>query len=200
MQAINDLNDIVGENDNLLIFYAGHGSRLESGKNETGYWLPSNAELPPRNTFWVPNEFVTGHLARIKAKRVLVVADSCYAGLLSSEPSFLLVGNDRPQYSNAEFLKLKLAKRSRLLLSSGGDSPVLDGGAGSHSVFARAFLDALEQNAGVMGGPDLFLKVRDQVQTAAARMNFSQTPEFKTIKSAGHEVGDFFFVPVALRG
>jgi hypothetical protein len=199
MQAINDLNDIVGENDNLLIFYAGHGSRLESGKNETGYWLPSNAEQPPRNTFWVPNEFVTGHLARIKAKRVLVVADSCYAGLLSTEPSFLLVGDNAPQYTNPQFLKLKLTKRSRLLLSSGGDSPVLDGGAGSHSVFARAFLDALDANAGVMGGPDLFLKIRDQVRAAAARANFSQTPEFKTIKAAGHEVGDFFFVPLGMR-
>ena len=200
MKAINDLNDVVGEEDNLLIFYAGHGSRLESGKNETGYWLPSNAERPPRNTFWVPNEFVTGHLARIKAKRVLVVADSCYAGLLSSEPSFLLMGDNAPSYSNPDFLKLKLAKRSRLLLSSGGDSPVLDGGAGTHSVFARAFLDALDANAGVMGGPDLFLRIRDQVHAAAARVNFPQTPEFKTIKSAGHEVGDFFFVPLDVRG
>jgi len=198
MQAINDLNEIVEENDNLLIFYAGHGTRLSSGKREAGYWLPSNAEKPPRDTFWVPNEFVTGHLARIQAKRVLVVADSCYAGLLSSEPSFLLVGG-APQYSNPEFFRLKLTKRSRLLLSSGGDSPVLDGGAGNHSVFARAFLDAIEANAGILAAPDLFLRVRDQVHDAAARLDFSQTPEFKTIKAAGHEVGDFFFVPLGMR-
>jgi hypothetical protein len=109
------------------------------------------------------------------------------------------VGNNTPQYSNPDFLKLKLAKRSRLLLSSGGDSPVLDGGAGNHSVFARAFLDALDTNGGVMGGPDLFLKIRDRVHSAAARANFAQTPEFKTIKAAGHEVGDFFFVPLGMR-
>jgi uncharacterized coiled-coil protein SlyX len=186
MKAINDLYDVVGEEDNLLLFYAGHGNRLTT-------------EAPPRNTFWVANEFVTGHLSRIRAKRVLVVADSCYAGLLSAEPSFLMVGDSGPQYSNMEFLKFKLGKRSRLLLSSGGDQPVLDEGGGQHSVFAKAFLDELEKNDRLLPSPELFLRLRDQVEERAAAIKFEQTPEFKTIKSAGHEVGDFFFVPVATR-
>jgi uncharacterized protein len=198
MRAINDRNEILGENDNLLLFYAGHGSRLTTGELESGYWLPFNAELPPRNTFWVPNEFVTGHLSRLQAKRVLVVADSCYAGLLSAEPSFLLLGNDARQFSNPELVRMKLDKRSRLLLTSGGDRPVLDGGGGRHSVFARAFLDALENNDGIMAGPELFLRIRDRVQEGAAALDFEQRPEFKTIRSAGHEVGDFFFVPLEL--
>jgi uncharacterized coiled-coil protein SlyX len=199
MKAINDLYDVVGEEDNLLLFYAGHGNRLTTGGAEIGYWLPANAEAPPRNTFWVANEFVTGHLSRIRAKRVLVVADSCYAGLLSAEPSFLMVGDSGPQYSDMEFLKFKLGKRSRLLLSSGGDQPVLDEGGGQHSVFAKAFLDELEKNDRLLPSPELFLRLRDQVEERAAAIKFEQTPEFKTIKSAGHEVGDFFFVPVATR-
>ena len=199
MRAINDLYDIVGEDDNLLIFYAGHGSRLTTGDVEVGYWLPSNAERPPRNTYWVANEFVTGHLSRIKAKRVLIVADSCYAGLLSTEPSFLLLGDDGPQYSNKDFLRFKLTKRSRLLLSSGGDRPVLDGSGNGHSVFANAFLDELEANTTLLPGPQLFLRIQDRVRAAAAEVDFDQRPEFKTIKAAGHEVGDFFFVPAELR-
>lgn len=195
MQAINDLSEILTENDNLLLFYAGHGSRLQAGSVETGYWLPRNAERPPRNTYWVPNQFVTGHLARLKAKRVLVVADSCYAGLLSGEPSMLLLGANAPQYSNAEFLQFKLSKRSRLLLSSGGDRPVLDAGGDGHSVFARAFLDELESNAGLLASPELFLRIRDRVEQSALRSGFEQRPALKTIKAAGHEVGDFFFVP-----
>jgi len=196
MRAINDLYEVIGEEDNLLLFYAGHGNRLTTGGAEIGYWLPSNAEAPPRNTFWVANEFVTGHLSRIRAKRVLVVADSCYAGLLSTEPSFLLVGDDGPQYSNMDFLRFKLGKRSRLLLSSGGDQPVLDEGGGDHSVFARAFLDELEQNDRLLPSPELFLRIRSRVAERAAEMAFEQNPEFKTIKAAGHEVGDFFFVPI----
>lgn len=199
MRAINDLYEIVGPEDNLLIFYAGHGNRLDTGGTEIGYWLPANAERPPRNTFWVANEFVTGHLSRIKAKRVLVVADSCYAGLLSREPSFLLLGDDAPSYENMDFLRFKLDKRARLLLSSGGDSPVLDEGGDGHSVFAKAFFDELEQNHALLSSPELFLHVRDKVERSAEHLAFRQAPEFKTIKAAGHEVGDFFFVPSDLR-
>ena len=199
METINDLYEIVGENDNLLLFYAGHGNRLQAGGNETGYWLPSNADAPPRNSFWVPNEFVSGHLSRLKAKRVLVVADSCYAGLLSAEPSFLLLGDNAPSYSNRDFLQFKLSKRARLLLASGGDRPVLDGGGSGHSVFARAFLDELENNDGLLAAPELYVRVKDRVTEAARTYDFEQVPDFKTIKSAGHEVGDFFFVPQASR-
>jgi len=196
MQAVNDLNDVLNEEDNLLIFYAGHGSRLQTGQIETGYWLPVNADPPPTDTFWVSNEAITRHLARLKAKRILVVADSCYAGLLSDAPGFIL-GGEQQSY-DADYLRYKLPKRARLLLSSGGDSPVLDnlGGQG-HSIFARAFLDVLESNDRIIAGPDLFIQVRDMVSSGARAVEFNQEPEFKAIKGAGHEVGDFFFVPVA---
>lgn len=197
MEAINDLYELVGENDNLLLFYAGHGNRLSTGAKEIGYWLPANAEQPPRDTYWVSNEFVSGHLSRLKARRVLVVADSCYAGLLSGEPSFLLLGDKSPDYSNPEFLAFKLDKRARLLLSSGGDKPVLDSGGNGHSVFARAFLDELEANTTLIGAPELYTRIRNRVEQAAARQSFNQKPDFKTIKAAGHEIGDFFFVPKA---
>lgn len=193
LKAINDLNSVLKPEDNLLIYYAGHGARLQSGKNEAGYWLPVNADAPPKDTFWVPNEQITGHLGRLPAKRVLVVADSCYAGLLSTDPSYLFL-NDKVTYSK-DYIKFKLPKRARLLLASGGDKPVLDEGSGGNSVFARAFLDELENNQGILSSPELFSRIRKRVEIAAQKNKFVQTPEFKSIKGAGHEVGDFFFVP-----
>ncbi|HEY0939145.1 MAG TPA: caspase family protein [Steroidobacter sp.] len=193
LKALNDLNSVLKPEDNLLIYYAGHGARLQSGKNEAGYWLPVNADAPPKDTFWVPNEQITGHLGRLPARRVLVVADSCYAGLLSTDPSYLFL-NDKVTYSQ-DYIKFKLPKRSRLLLASGGDKPVLDEGSGGNSVFARAFLDELENNQGILSSPELFSRIRKRVEVAAQKNKFVQTPEFKSIKGAGHEVGDFFFVP-----
>ncbi len=192
MKAINQLNDAIGDDDNLLIFYAGHGSRIKSGEFEAGYWLPRNANTPPDDTFWVSNEFVTRHLARLKAKRIMVVADSCYAGLLSTSPGYLFM-SEKANYSE-EYIRYKLPKRSRLLLSSGGDMPVLDNQGQGHSVFARAFLDVLEQSSGILSGPELFLKIKNQVTNKAESVGFQQIPEFKPIKGAGHEIGDFFFV------
>lgn len=195
MQAVNDLNSVLGEKDNLLIFYAGHGSRVQSPNYESGYWLPVNANQPPNDSNWVSSEFITRHLARIKAKRVLVVADSCYSGLLSTAPNHLFFDGDNNQ--SAEYLRYKLAKRSRLLLSSGGDKPVLDNAGAGHSVFARAFLNVLDKNTNIISAPQIFSALRDQVTEQAAKIGEEQIPEFKAIKGAGHEVGDFFFVPNA---
>jgi len=193
LKTINDLNSVLKPEDNVLIYYAGHGARLNAGRIENGYWLPVNADAPPKDTFWIPTEQITGHLSRLVARRVLVVADSCYAGLLSTDPGYLFL-NDKVGYSK-DYIKYKLPKRARLLLSSGGDAPVLDEGSGGNSVFARAFLDELEANTGILSSPELFSRLRKRVEVAAARNKFVQKPEFKSIKGAGHEVGDFFFVP-----
>jgi len=193
MEAINDISEQLTEDDNLLIYYAGHGARLQSGATESGYWLPTNAEASPRDTYWVANEFVTRHLSRFKARRVLVVADSCYSGLLSSAPGFLMMG-ENGNYTK-DYIKYKASKRSRLLLTSGGDQPILDGVGGNNSVFTKAFVDVLQSNNEIMTGPQLFMEVRKRVVSAAKAVDFEQNPEYKTIKGAGHEVGDFFFVP-----
>jgi uncharacterized caspase-like protein len=197
LKALNDLNDVLKSDDNLLIYYAGHGARLQSAFDTAGYWLPVNSEAPPKDTFWVPNEQITAHLARLAAKRVLVVADSCYAGLLSTDPSYLFAGSSGGY--TKEYIAYKLPKRSRLLISSGGDEPVLDNGGGGNSVFAQAFIGELESNQGILAAPELFTRISKRVETDAAQNKFVQKPEFKSIKGAGHEVGDFFFVPKDLK-
>jgi len=195
MHAINDLNQELDEDDNLLIYYAGHGSRMQMGDIQAGYWLPVNADPPPRDTHWIANEAITRHLGRLSAKRILVVADSCYAGLLSDAPDYLfLAGGDDPAYS-AEFLRYKLSKSSRLMISSGGDYPVLDNFGNGNSVFARAFIDVLQDNDKVLSGPELFSRLKPLVEDQSTKAGYKQVPSFKTIKIAGNEAGDFFFVP-----
>jgi hypothetical protein len=85
------------------------------------------------------------------------------------------------------------------LISSGGDQPVLDAGGGGNSVFARAFITVLEANQGILAAPELFSRITERVAASALQNKFVQKPEFKSIKGAGHEVGDFFFVPKDLK-
>jgi hypothetical protein len=192
MRAVVDLNETLKADDNLLIYFSGRGSRLQSGPSETGYWLPVNADRPPDDTQWVPNDFITRHLGRIVAKRVLVISDSSYSDLLASEPGLLMVGEG--QYGD-DYIRYKLPKRSRLLLSSGGDEPLLDASGNENSVFARALLETLEENDQVLTAPELFLRLRTRIQPSGAASDETREPDLKAIKAAGHEVGDFFFVP-----
>jgi hypothetical protein len=189
LHAVNELNETLKENDNLLIYYAGHGNRKQSGNYETGYWLPVNAEPPPNDTYWVPTEQVSGHLARLKAKRILVVADSSFSGLLADNPAFLLVSSRENLLSDA-YIQLRFPNKSRLLLASGRDSPLASNASGDSSVFTGAFIAALQSNHGVLTAPALFLNMLDYLDEGDQTMD----PEFKAIKRAGDEVGDFFFV------
>jgi hypothetical protein len=192
MRTINQLNERLDENDNLLIYFSGYGSRLASGSQQVGYWLPTNAEPSPNDTLWVPNDFVSRHLGRIDARRVLVIADSCFAGLLGDDPGYVMVGEGN--YTD-EYIEWKMPKRSRLVISSGGDYPIVEDAAGLNSVFARALLETLESNQQVLTAPELFLRIRSLVRRAAGEARVVPDPELKALKDAGHEVGDFFFVP-----
>jgi hypothetical protein len=87
---------------------------------------------------------------------------------------------------------MKLAtRRARVVLTSGGIEPVSDaGGRNEHSVFASALIEALNDNTGVLEGHELFTLIRRPVA-----VNSDQIPEYSDIKKAGHDGGDFLFIP-----
>lgn len=166
--------------DNLLIYYAGHGWLDEDA--DEGYWLPVDA-TEDSSINWIPNATLTSSFKAIRAKHVLVVADSCYSGKLTRG---IKVRATQPP----DYIARMAEKRARMVISSGGLEPVLDGGRGKHSVFAGAFLDALRENDGVIDTTSLFSKIRRDVMLHA-----EQTPELADIRKSGHEGGDFLFVP-----
>ena len=166
------------DRDNLLVYYAGHGYFDEEAQR--GYWLPVNAR-PDSTAQWVSNATITDQLKTIRAKHIMVVADSCYSGALTRG---IKIGIRTQSY-----FATMARKRARTVLTSGGLEPVADGGGGKHSVFAKAFLAALQGNTEVMDGTQLFQKLRRPVM-----VNAPQTPQYSDIRFAGHDGGDFLFV------
>lgn len=196
MQALYKLNSVITEGDNLLIYYAGHGSRRQTASFEAGYWLPVNAHRPPDPTFWIPTEEVSRYLGTSRAQRILLLADSCYAGILEDDPRGRLhIRDDRAFFLSVGFVDRGFDRKSRLLVSSGGDRPVLDDSGDGHSVFASALISVLEANDQLLTTPALFLDLQEMVKESAARQEFRQEPELKSISKAGHAMGDFYFVP-----
>ena len=182
--ALSDLRKSVRSDDNVLIYYAGHGYLDDVTKR--GYWLPVDAA--ENNTAnWVSTADVIDTLSGIPARHGLVIADSCFSGAL------LRAAGRRPGATTPELLQRLLEKRSRTVLTSGGLEPVVDGGRGigrtRHSVFAAAFLAALRANPDVLEAERLFLELRDRVT-----LNADQTPQYAPIRNAGHEGGDFIFL------
>ncbi len=176
--ALATLRRTLTAKDNLLIYYAGHGWYDEGA--ERGYWLPVDA-VADNQSHWISNADVTDVLKAMQAKHVLVVADSCYSGSLTRG---LAIGSGSSSYYE-DIIK----RRARTVLTSGGLEPVLDAGGGGHSVFAKAFLDALQTNNGVIDGEGIYHRIYDQV-----RLNAEQEPGYGNIRLAGHDGGDFLFV------
>jgi peptidoglycan hydrolase-like protein with peptidoglycan-binding domain len=164
--------------DNLLIYYAGHGWYDEEA--DRGYWLPVDAAADNQSS-WISNADITDMLKAMKAKHVLVVADSCFSGTLTRGLAIVT--------QSAGHIESMVKRRARTALTSGGTEPVLDAGGGAHSVFAKAFLETLQGNAGILDGQSAFQQVSEQV-----RLNAEQEPTYDNIRLAGHDGGDFLFV------
>ena len=187
LDALAKLRATLRLDDNLLVYYAGHGVFDE--RADAAYWLPVDAGTDnPAN--WVSNADLTNSLRAMDARHVLIVADSCYSGTL-------LRGAAMAPHSDGDrriWLRRMEEKRSRTALTSGGLEPVADGGGSGHSVFSKAFLDALTENVDAIEGQSLLALIRRPVV-----VNADQTPAYADIRSAGDDGGDFILVPVALR-
>jgi uncharacterized caspase-like protein len=186
LSTLNDIRAKLGKDDSLLIYYAGHGELDKV--NVRGYWLPIDAEAgSPAN--WISNISITDMLNAMEARHVIVIADSCYSGAMGRSP--FIERSD----SDLKSLERIASGRSRTVFSSGGLRPVLDGGGGEHSVFAKAVLEALDNNREVLDGRRLYQQVAARVAIAASKLNVEQIPEYSPLRFAGHEAGDFVFVP-----
>ena len=162
--------------DNLLIYYAGHGY-LDKEADE-GFWLPVDAEENSQLN-WIPNADIIRSVSTMNAKHVMVVADSCFSGTLTRG---ITIREKTPDY-----LQRISKQKARVAITSGGEEPVTDVGAGGHSAFANAFLYILRQNTEVMDSHDLYTQLRHKVM-----INTDQTPRYGDMR--GHEDGDFLFV------
>ncbi len=190
LAALNTLRTQLTDQDNLLIYYAGHGELDQV--NNRGYWLPVDAEADS-SANWISSIQITDVLNAMTAKQILLVADSCYSGMLT-RAAVARLDAGMSEEERLRWLKAMATKRARLVLSSGGVQPVLDGGGGDHSVFAAAFLKVLEENRGVLETQRLATAVIEQVAVSAAGASIDQVPVYAPIRFAGHEAGDFFFV------
>ncbi len=192
----------LGENDTLIIYYAGHGG-MEKVRNggDRGYWLPVDAQ-PGSSAEQISNQEITYQVARMAARKVLIIADSCYSGLLTQTVSRAQRPADADERTG-DYLIGMAHKQSRNVLTSGGLEPVLDGGgAKDHSVFAAALLDILNRNNDVMTSEELYNQLVTRVvanaTTALMRQKDTpdpQAPKYSALDNSGHVYGDFLFVP-----
>ena len=191
LTALSSVRDKMKPEDNLLVYYAGHGELSANGA--TGYWVPTDGAAKNAKS-WISNAAISDILSSLPAKKIMVVADSCYSGSMTRAPVANLNAATSPDKWNA-YVKTMASGRSRTALTSGGLQPVPDAGTGNHSYFARAFLNVLQDNNRLMEAQRLFREVSTSLALNSINSPVPQNPQYAPIRYAGHESGDFFFMP-----
>lgn len=188
--AINNYRRTLTENDNLLIYYSGHGQR---DADET-YWIPVDATDDQDNTTWVSSTVhVINNFKSTKAKHILVISDSCFAGTIDYKQLVHSELETKVKTERDRYLIKNNESKSRILIASGGNEPVVDGdgSGGKHSIFTKKLLDGLEK----MGDdPFTAAELYSNFIEQQVSGNAKQTPVLKLLSNSGHDNGYFIFV------
>jgi len=180
---VRELNWLIGEagaDDSVYIGYAGHGFQAE--KDSSGYWIPSDASNNDA-AGWISNSAIAKFIKNIPARQVILVSDSCYSGTLAQEQK--VQTSDTTVFDRNDVLR----KRSVMVMSSGGNEPVADGGHENHSIFAYHLLRNLAAIDGNLVGSDIHRKV-----SAAVRKEYPQEPQYGVLLTAGHVQGGEYLI------
>jgi len=164
----------LGEVDNLLVYYAGHGHWDPNYRQ--GYWLPRDAEKSNRAN-WIANSDIQSAFTAIKAKHILLISDACFAGSMLATRSAPLTT------AVEEVYKLP----SRKAITAGVLTEVPD-----ESVFKKFIVKRLVENSdSYLDAGTLYTSIKAPVINNSKTR---QVPQYGVIYETGDQGGEFIFV------
>jgi hypothetical protein len=179
------LVDLLGPDDSLVIYFAGHGHI--DRRTQAGAWIPVDAKREEKGRYdasatWLQNSVVRDHLKSCNARHILIISDSCFAG------DFLRGVREAPALIDDAYVLESYRQRSRQALTAGGLHPVFDSGLHGHSVYTGFLLNALRMH-------DEPWLLPQQIHAKVCRgvaANAPQKPAFGVLHDTGGEVGGEF--------
>jgi hypothetical protein len=164
----------VGPDDNLLIYFSGHGEYKET--LDTGFWIPVDADDGNIGSY-LQFGLLQLYIKAIKSHHTVLIADSCYAGSMFTTRS---TGSYQDRLER---------KPSRWLITAGRNEVVADGKPGMNSPFADAVLFTLKDNR------DKRLEVSQLARQVAELVskNAAQTPRYAEMFGVNSKGGEFMF-------
>ena len=186
LKALEALANRALPNDNILVYYAGHG--FIDDEKQRGFWVPVDANGLDNTTF-LRNSTIRDEINLIasRARHTLLISDSCFSGSLLRPGSRGLT-----QVSDHEnYFKKVSSKKSVQIMAAGGLEYVDDNYQSSgHSPFTYFLLNELKNNDREM----ITLSELSQNVTRVVANNVEQIPQSGVLQGAGDELGEFIFI------
>lgn len=169
--------------DQIFIFFAGHGTYYGNRDVGQGYIIPSDGTSNRRSS-WISHANLAQEVDALSAGRILLVLDVCYGGSFVERSRATL--DPYGSASPVDIYRNYGRYRARLALTSGAMEYVSDGIPGRHSPFTHHILEALRSG----GGEDGLLTFQDLV--ASAERTIDATPLYGGF--GRNEPGSKFFL------
>jgi hypothetical protein len=166
-----ELPYVLGQNDALFVYFAGHGDteELKSGEME-GYILPKDANKNNYRGTAISMEKIREVIKRYKAKHILLVFDSCYSGY-GAIPRAVANPHDAVQ-----------------IITAGGKNETAGEDAKiGHGIFTKTFIDAFSNKSlysgeGIILASDIGYFVRKEI---TKQTEGKQNPQFRYLEGEG---------------
>ena len=190
VNVISDVSLKAGENDRILVFYAGHGETMPlPDGGEMGYLVPIDGRQENLYASAIPMDDLKRLSNMSKAKHMLFLVDACYGGL-AAVGSRGLEPAKTPNYIE----KISNIKSRQIITAGGKDEKVFEKSEWGHSAFTKNLLSALEDGLadsnedGYITADELGDYLSEKVSIDSENQ---QTPQSRRLTS--HE-GEFIFM------
>jgi hypothetical protein len=181
-----ELPGLVGRDDALFIFWAGHGNQVKTDDGELGYLIPYDGNAVGIYGNVTMSQLKDDISRAIPAKHIFYAFDACYSGLLTTRSV-----DSKPRRDLA-YLKNITKERVRQVLTAGSKGQeALDGGPRGHSVFTGRLIEVLEATGDYITANEIQTILKERVYHDARARGHEQTPGFGALFGGG----DFVFIP-----
>jgi uncharacterized caspase-like protein len=190
VKIISDVSLKAGENDRILVFYAGHGETMPlPDGGEMGYLVPIDGNQDNLLASAIPMDDLKRFSNVSKAKHMLFLVDACYGGL-AAVGSRGLEPAKTPNYIE----KITNIKSRQIITAGGKDEKVFEKSEWGHSAYTKNLLSALEDGYADSNG-DGYITADELGDYLSEKVSIDsenqQTPQSRRLTS--HE-GEFIFM------
>lgn len=168
---------MAAKEDTVLIFFAGHGAIETDPSNPDGdgfekYLLTHDSDLNDLYTTSLSMDEITKIFQRIRAERVIFIADTCYSG--ASGGRTILSTKNRATISELFFDRLTEAKGRIIMASSSANEVSIEDDTFQHGIFTYFLLEGLNgpadfDNDGLISVDEIFAYLSRKVPEASGQ-------------------------------
>lgn len=195
---INAFDEIIKKSEEtpdstVFIYYSGHGQRFAkaSEKKFDYYLITYGADKNDKEKTMLNGNIFSEKVEKIKANRILVMLDCCYAGGMKND-GLKIKGEEEVVYSNRALQEKLKSGKGRVFVSSCDDnetSVILP--KSKNSLFTEVALEVLNglfsQNREYVSVLDLIYHVLNEVPNRIQPYNHNQNPILTEAKNLNHK-------------